>query len=132
MLLLPAARWYDTPMLALTNMQWGLTCLLAILYLFTCARVAAAMKQAGRNPLAWFFITLCLTAVPATIVLWIDRYRSLKSPRESRAEREPRKPPGPRRCPHCQAVIPGELPAGPDGTATCPDCGLTIDEVHLA
>ena len=120
-------------MTALSQSEWGLVFVLLIAYVLSCARVAAMMRQVDRSPVRWFFITLLLTAIPATLLLWWHRYKALSGTGREEDEEEPGSPDKAavgRRCPHCQAVLTRDDP--PAGSDLCPKCGRKIDEAHLA
>ena len=121
-------------MYGLSDLHWPLLGLLAGLYLFTCVRVAHQARRIGRNPVAWFFITLFLTAIPATIIFVRDQSSAQRrsgggggcandaSGGQERAIS---------RCPHCQYMI---SPAERDtsaGVTVCPRCELPIDNEEL-
>jgi uncharacterized paraquat-inducible protein A len=95
-------------------------------HLATCTTAAVRMRRAGRSGLKWFFISLLATAVPAWMVL---RRATRRSVNAGAAATQPATG-GLRRCPHCHRLFAPEEAAVSVGS--CPRCGLTIDEVHLA
>ena len=111
----------------MTTTDWILVALAATVYLATCARAAMAARRLGRRPLAWFWITLLGTAIPAMIVFGLDMRRRKRELREARA----RQAVAPLRCPHCQAIL-GAEEHGAGPLKVCPRCRLSIDEVKLA
>jgi hypothetical protein len=102
----------------LTVVHWILLGMLAVMYVLSCVRVAMRMHAIGRSGVMWFFITLCLTFVPALIVLR----------RRSRAMLTARMFTDARRCPHCSGVLTGEGAA--DGR--CPHCNMPLREGDVA
>ncbi|MBI5723064.1 MAG: hypothetical protein HZA50_03820 [Planctomycetes bacterium] len=48
---------------------------LAAIYVWTCFRIGLTASQYGRRLWVWFLISLCFTAIPAAIFLWIDYFR---------------------------------------------------------
>ncbi len=128
-------------MLALSNYQWTILLVMAVCYLFLCVRTALRMKDTGRSFLLWLVVTVCLTSIPATIVLMIDQYRGrfgpwreeddeTDEPDDDAAERRP--PKGTRRCPHCGSRFRTEDVDTVGGVPTCPSCGLTLDQAGPA
>ncbi len=133
-------------MLELTPLQIGLIAALAVSLLVSAVRVSRMAKQYGRNPRVWFFITLFLTAIPATIFFWREHLRrisardSLPSSRrrgsdlsnvESAGE-EPRLGGRARRCPHCGGVLETTSESAVEALNTCPNCHMTIEEGFFA
>jgi uncharacterized paraquat-inducible protein A len=118
-------------MAELTDLQWALIAAAAAVYLITCLRVALAVRHIGRRPIVWFFITLFFTAIPATIAFARYRFRALR-PRGTAGGSSEASGEGPRRCPHCQAVLTPAPAAGADGLTKCPACGQAIAEEHLS
>jgi hypothetical protein len=113
-------------------LDWILIAPLLAVHLATATRVAMAAGRLGRSPIRWLAITICLSAIPAMIVFYLDVKRRQ---RERRAERKasavPPPPGGIARCPHCQAIIdPAESADLP--LKTCPRCHLPIEKVNLA
>jgi hypothetical protein len=98
--------------------HWILLCVLAVMYVLSCARVAMRMQAIGRSGVLWFFITLFLTFLPALIVLR----------RRSRAMPTARMFTDARRCPHCSEVLTGEEASG----RRCPRCKMPLGEGDVA
>lgn len=115
-------------MIALTSLQWTVIALLAVMYVFTCVRVAMHMRRLGRSPVAWFFVTLFLTAVPASVVM----LREYRRRRDAAAAGPGRADPDAVRCPHCGAVIAGPGKETPSGVVICPECRQPLGEDRYA
>ena len=115
-------------MAQITFRGWWLVGLIAA-YVLLCVRVALRMKRIGRSPVAWFFITMLLTALPAAIVLL--RHHKRQALQQPARESRPASLEGPLRCPHCGRVI-VELVEAPGGIATCPQCGLPVERERPA
>jgi len=110
-------------MIALTGTVWAVIAAAAVLYVSTSVRVARSMGRIGRSRTAWFFITLVLTAVPASVVLL----------RHHRRAAEGWTVDGPACCRHCGALLGSSPdPAPPSAVTECPSCGMKLDEEHLA
>ena len=133
-------------MLKLTPLQIGLIAALAVSLLVSAVRVSRMAKQYGRNPRRWFFITLFLTAIPATIVFWRDHLRRISArnflPSSRRrgsdlsdvepAGEGPRPGGGVRRCPHCGGVLETTSESAVEAPNTCSNCHMTIEEGFFA
>lgn len=126
--------------LALTQTQWTLVILLAVVWVISSLRIALHARKIGRNPWLWFFITLCFTALPALIVFNIAYFLSRRrdpldrQPSARRAGPPQGAPPEgpPVRCPHCgKLIMPAELADEPP-PRRCPRCRLPLDEAHTA
>jgi uncharacterized paraquat-inducible protein A len=113
----------------MSTLDWILVALLLAVHLATAMRVAMAAGRLGRSPIRWLAITICLSAIPAMIVFYLDVKRRQ---RERLAERKTSPPPrGIARCPNCRAIIdPAESAGLP--LKTCPRCHLPIEKVNLA
>ena len=110
-------------MIALAGSTWAVIGAAGALYVAMSIRIARRMGRIGYNPIAWFFINVAMTAVPAMIVLLHRQNRQIELQSSD----------GPRRCRHCDAVLPAALDrTGPSGIAECPSCGMKLDEEHLA
>ena len=134
-----------TVMPELTSFQLALIVALVGSLLISAIRVARMARQHGRNPRLWFFITLFLTAIPATIVFWRDHLRrisgknSLPSFRERLTDRsatepleeEPHIDVRVSRCPHCGGVY-ETTDETPEPVSTCPKCHMSIKEGFFA
>ena len=107
--------------------HWVFLGLIAAAYVGMCVRIARRVGRTGRNPVAWFFITLVLTAIPAGVVL-LRRGASQPRPASEREPAEERL----RRCPHCGGFL-DCLESGPGaGPGICPHCGMKTEKEHLA
>lgn len=121
-------------MIALTT--WDLRILLiaalAASLTFSAFRIAKIAKLLGRSPWVWFFISLFLTALPATIVFWHDRAKGVSAGyADNNNENDDRladDPPTVGRCPHCGEI----LDAADRAAGQCPHCNMTLDEGHYA
>ncbi|MCD4825540.1 MAG: hypothetical protein K8S55_13165 [Phycisphaerae bacterium] len=111
-------------MLALTSIQIVLLAALGVSWIVTTFRVARMAKAYGRRPVVWFFITFFFSAIPATIVFWIDSMRNVSATDSlpSRRRMASRK----RRCPQC-----GEIYLA-DETDQCPNCKMPSDSEDMA
>ena len=116
------------------NLRWVLVAGLAALYVLTSVRVALSFRRTGRNPVAWFFITLFFTAVPAAVYMaWCHfRHGGQATPDAADSARAKEDLSAARRCRHCGTVITDEQRPAPAGIRTCPNCRLPIEEDHLA
>lgn len=109
------------------TMQWIALAALIVLYPLTCIRVALAMRRSGRNAVLWFFLTLCLTAIPAMVVLWLDSYKALNAKRTGGGKSRPRnqaaaqRPSAVGQCPHCGCLLDDQAIG-----AKCPNCGKKL------
>jgi hypothetical protein len=115
----------------MSALYWILVAMLLTVHLAMARRVATAAGRLGRSPIRWLAITICLSAIPATIVFYLDVKRRQ---RERLAERNAPAAPPPRgiaRCPNCQAIIDPTESAGLP-LKTCPRCHLPIEKVNLA
>jgi uncharacterized paraquat-inducible protein A len=117
-------------MFALTT--WEFRWLLIIIALvaslvISAFRIARIARLLGRSPWRWFFISLFFTAIPATVVFWRDRARSL-SAGYAREEKSDGKQPVTGLCPHCGAI----LDAADKAAGECPRCHMTLDQGHYA
>ena len=54
--------------------HWPVIALAGAFYILMSVRVARQMGKTGRSTLKWFFITFCLTAIPAAAVLLWDNF----------------------------------------------------------
>ena len=114
---------YDVPMIALADSTWAVIGVAGALYVVMSVRIARNMGRIGYNPIAWFFINVVATAIPAMIVLLHHRSRQCGL----------RSSDGPGRCRHCNALLPATLDrTEPSGIAECPSCGMKLDEEYLA
>ena len=121
-------------MYGLSDLHWPLLGLLAGLYLLTCVRVAYQARRIGRSPVAWFFITLFLTAIPATIIFVRDQSAVQGPSRAGKGRANDASRPQERaivRCPHCQYVIGRAERDASAGVTSCPRCELPIDNEEL-
>jgi len=124
-------------MMALSEIQWILIAALVVVHLVSCYRVPRWAKLTGRSPVLWFFMTLLFTSLPAGIVHQFDRVRGSRdrSPgdgprRDGSQNNQAGASPG--RCAHCgERIAPGQG-ENTHGVLTCPNCGMVIDERHLA
>jgi len=85
----------------------------------------------------WLFITLFFTSLPAAIVHQFVRIRGGRSSppagRPRRAERNGTRGETPaQRCEHCGGRIAHGQGRNAHGVRTCPNCGMVMDEQHLA
>jgi hypothetical protein len=102
----------------------------AALYIYFCIRIAGHARKAGRNPVAWFFLTFCFVGIPA-IVLFMGHRRADAA--VAGAEPGGATPLGQLRCPHCRAMLSTDQIDRTSGSRACPRCHLSLpDEVHLA
>ena len=76
----------------MTNLQWGLIIVAAILYVGLSARIARRMKRLGHNGVLWFFVSVLFTAIPASFVFLWHEFGHLFKP-----DRTPTNTRGPRR-----------------------------------
>ena len=116
----------------MSTLDWILVALLLAVHLATATRVAMAAGRLGRSPIRWLAITICLSAIPAMIVFYLDVKRRQRE-RLAEGNASAALPPagGIARCPNCQAIIdPAELAHTP--LKTCPRCHLPIEKVNLA
>jgi len=109
-------------MMAQGSTYWIVLALVAAMYVIMCIRVARRMVHIGRSGVAWFFISLFLTSIPAARALR-RHYRQARS-----ADRANRRAAG--RCRHCGAVL-GESTTDSE-PAVCPQCGMKLTEETLA
>ena len=130
----------------LTPFQLALIAALAGSLLISAIRIARMSKQYGRNPRLWFFITLFLTAIPATIVFWRDHVRRI-SGRDSLpsfrrrltggsdiepSEEKPHLDVQVSRCPHCGGVYETTGKSAIEAASTCPKCHMSLKEGFFA
>ncbi|MDY6913884.1 MAG: hypothetical protein SVT52_05455 [Planctomycetota bacterium] len=104
-------------MLALTPVQWFVVGVLGLLYVITCLRVAMLARRLGRKPVAWFFITLFFTAIPAVAVLCRRSKQPSNEPDESATT-----------CPHCRQLISRAELNKAAAVTRCPRCGMAFDD----
>ena len=115
--------------LTLSNIQILLIVALAASLMISAFRMAKMARHYDRSPKAWFFISLFFTAIPATIVFWHDRTRSVSAGYAQQGQEESDTPaPAKGRCPHCGAI----LDAGDQENGECPHCHMALDEGHYA
>lgn len=127
--------------IAMDNPTLLIVLLAAGAYVFTCARIARHAGRLGRSTVAWFVITLGLTALPAMVLFLTEFYRRKRvanmNPGDSGPANQEANPPAPplpdrKLCPHCsRSVRMGELDRS-SGSPTCPYCGMIIDEANYA
>ncbi len=129
-----------------TSIQIALIAVLVGSLLISAIRVARMARQYDRNPRLWFFITLFLTAIPATIVFWRDHLRrisgsdSLPSFRRRLAKESDIEPPEEKsqpgaqlsRCPHCGAVYETTGESAIEPVSTCSKCHMSLKEGFFA
>jgi uncharacterized paraquat-inducible protein A len=113
----------------MTGWNWVLVSILAAMHVAISVRVALAAGVLGRSRARWFFITLCLTGLPAMIVFQRDARRRL---RQSPPPDPTAPPPGGLvRCPRCRALV-DRSEIAPLPVRICPRCRQPMDEVNLA
>ncbi len=69
---------------------------LALLYVIATVRIAMSARRLGRNPVAWFVISLLFTALPAMIVFHGDHANAQRTAAKRAARDRKAKRPGPR------------------------------------
>jgi len=122
-------------MMALSTWEfrWLLIAALVASLTISAVRMARIAGRLGRSPWVWFFISLFLTALPATVVFWHDRARGVsagyaRDDDKTNARRPARDAQPVGRCPHCGAI----LDAADWAAGQCPHCRMTLDEGHYA
>jgi len=118
-------------MAGLTATRWAWIGLLILCYLALCVRTAMRMARTGRNFWLWLAISVFFTSIPGTFVLMQDQIRGMSKAPSRRAAR--RGPDAERiRCDQCgQPLRPADVDHS-GGLATCPHCGLPLDEAKHA
>lgn len=114
---------YHVLMATMSDSQWLLMAILGVLYVVLCVGVAIRMGKAGRSAVAWFFITVVFTAIPACLLVL------RRTARRARDEADHIRQ-APRRCRHCGGLLVEESPQG--GGELCQHCGMTLETEHLA
>jgi hypothetical protein len=116
--------WHD--MDPATRMIFGIA---AVFYVFLSVRIALHARKRGRSALAWLFITLFFTAVPALVMFIADWLRWRRQRRSGAARTGP---PRLLTCRHCSGTFgPAELDRS-SGAPVCPRCGMIFNEDILA
>lgn len=121
-------------MMALTTWEFRglLIAALAASLTISAFRMARIAKRLGRSPWAWFFISLFLTALPATVVFWNDRAKHISAgyARDDKTAIPPTTSGATAvgRCPHCGEI----LDAADRDCGQCPHCRMKLDEGHYA
>jgi hypothetical protein len=117
-------------MLAIAQHKLIVPAITAALYVYFCIRIAGHASKAGRNPVAWFFLTFFFVGIPAIVL-----FAGHKRPAATLAAGAPPgdTPPATIRCPNCRAMLSPDEIDRTSGSPACPRCHLSIqDEVHLA
>ena len=96
-----------------------------VMYLLLCLRIALHARRLGRNAIAWFFITLFFTALPAMILFIRSSIQAQKKNSGQTASPDSGKV---TRCRHCGHILAGSKPAAVGGVKTCPGCNMILDE----
>ena len=136
--------------------SWPLVVSLAVVWVVVALHAALAMRRFRRRWWVWFALSVFLTVIPAVVCSYVEYFRELRRRRRA-SEAGSRRPqrdapgrdsvqPGARRCRHCAALLTGaaddaaspasqaapDKPPEPAGRATCPHCGMAVEDEYLA
>ena len=137
--------------------SWPLVVSLAVVWVVVALHAALAMRRFRRRWWVWFVLSVFLTVIPAVVCSYVEYFRELRRrrrafeagsrrPRRDAPGRDSVQPGAARRCRHCGALLTGaaddaaspasqaapDKPPEPAGRATCPHCGMAVEDEYLA
>ncbi|MBN1556084.1 MAG: hypothetical protein JXA11_15185 [Phycisphaerae bacterium] len=122
-------------MIALTTWEYRLLLIAAFVaaLIISAFRMARIAGRIGRSRWVWFFISLFFTAIPATVVFWHDRMKSIsagysQNDDDTKSPGKKKSPAVAGRCPHCGAI----LTVADRAAGKCPRCKMILEEGHYA
>lgn len=108
-------------------MEIKLAALWLVINIFPALRVVEHARRLGRNPWAWFAVSLLATPIP---FLWITARAQGRAIARERQGGAKARAAGLTKCPHCRKFFDRRELAG--GGGRCPLCGMALPKENHA